>query len=326
MPMVKQFTAGLFFMLLAQASPPRFRLVVLEGLNGTMASAHAINDLGECAGEVTHSSGFATAAHWSARGRLTVLGRLDSSFGTTVLGINNAGVMVGGCGPLPHPFPLVWTVSSGGFPLAISNQVAAVAVNDAGDILSNDPSVYGVLIQRNGRQSPILGDLAGLSEDSRVAGTHHSGGAFRWSAAAGYEDLAMPAGFLDAAALGMSPDGTALGWLWNGTASLAAVWDLSGQPQVLPYSVESVYAVAIDSNPAGWVVGHQWGHGVMADPASERWYGTLWRGGIAYSLEDLIQDGPAAEITHCWAINSIGQIAAEGLVDGLPVALRLDPL
>src|SRR5688572_23434182 len=269
----------------AQSAPPRYRVIVLEPLSGTYATAEGISDTGAVVRSVLQPSAVATAARWDEHGALTVLGREQTSAASIALDVNAAGVIVGSSSA-PYGLPIVWTLPDGGFPLTDLQPTWAIAVNSNNDILclfdAGGPFA-GLLFQRDGNQFLIPGVVHGLSDDGRVAGTYVS--AYRWSVAGGFEALPAPAGYDYASSFGMGPDGAVVGGASNPTESRAVVWGQDGQPVLLPYSAGLVCndAIGEDANASGWIVGRQIGYELGGDPHAERAYATLWVGGSAYT-------------------------------------------
>ena len=320
-----------------QAAPPQFSMLVLDSSGSHLDKVIDVNAAGESVGYIVNASTHATATYWNAVGERTILGRERASSSSTALAINDSGVMVGyGYGNVALPFlPILWTLADGGSPIPGPKDGMGLDVNAGGDILlhANTPSGFmGILRKRDGTsvriEFPSGGVVRALSNDRRVTGDRTLVGipavAFRWSEAGGFEDLEVPLGQLYASGRGISPDGSVVvGWASDGSKLSAVAWDTNGKARILPSSLQLEDTRAAAVNAAGWVVGTQTGQPLGS---GFRPFGTLWVGGVAHLLDDLVQTESTVEVHTVTSINDSGQIVASALVDGQPKLIRLDPL
>ena len=314
----------------AQAAPPQFHCVVLQGADYSLDQVFDINALGEAVGAVYNSVGFPTAAYWNADAELTFLGRENAAVFSSAQALNAAGWIVGWGGQMDHPVPLRWTVAAGGRPIPGQTPGMAIDVNEGGDILLVvGVGSSGLLLKRDGSSAAIPfsfnSSIRGLSDDRRVSG-NRSMGPCRWSEASGFENLEIPLGAFDASAWGISSDGVSVaGQVDFGVDKRAAIWNFAGLAQILPDSTLQTHnALAVAVNASGWAVGRR--YGTLPGHPQARDYATLWADGVAYELEDLIQSGPSAEMVSATAINDGGQIVGQASVNGSSCLIRLDPL
>jgi uncharacterized membrane protein len=315
-----------------QGTAPQFRAVVLEETDSPADEVHDINARGEAVGFIISSAGHRTATYWDATAAMTLLGRAQTPIDSEALAISAWGIAVGHGGSLAQPVPILWTLSVGARQIPGPRPARAVDVNARGEILLDvHDQLGGLLLKRDGSSARIFDGtgcgVRGSSELGHVAGDAYGTGLvpFRWTEAGGFQHLPAPMGASIALSEGISPDGSFVaGWALFGLDRRAVVWDASGQVQVLPQSsVQTTDARANAVNSSGWVVGRR--YGTLAGGLPRAW-GTLWAGGVAHELDDLIQAGPSAEVLEATGINDRGQIVGSAEVNGLPCLIRLDPL
>ena len=134
------------------------------------------------------------------------------------------------------------------------------------------------------------------------------------------EDLTVPADCNNGIAYASCSGTVAGSWITSSGLGRAVLWDAAGGSRVLPVSVPVLSAMARGLNADGWVVGMQ-----STAALQSRYFGTLWFQGNVYKLEQLVEPGLDVRISSASAVNAAGQIVCEGLLEGRPRAMRLDP-
>jgi uncharacterized membrane protein len=257
-------------------------------------------------------------------------GRFGSRSPSIGFAINDSGVIVGAA-YVPRPLALVWTSTEGGGPGPWDKWAVAADINNHGDVVL---FVQGTrswsLVKRDGRRLAIdipygAGNVYGFDDAGCVVGHRWNGttlGPFRWSEEGGMEDLELPAGFNNGVAYASSGTGMVAGsCITDSWAGRPVLWDAAGRLRMLPVFASNLHGAARGLNADGWVVGF---HSTTSLQA--RYIGTLWFQGVPYELERLIEPGVDVEISSASAVNDAGQILCDGLLNGRPRAMRLDPL
>jgi len=319
--------------------PVRFKVKVLETLAGTGVGLHeqanAINDQGALTGSVVFG-GNSIAAYWSANGQLTLLTTGQPDACSLAFDLSNDGIAVGrSVGGLDSE-PFQWTASAGKQPIALATGAVPLAINGfqtIGYSFPSDPSLSGAT-WRAGVVNSITGATGDvLVRDINTLGvvTGIVGGgelparAFRWSAGAGFTELALPAGFDHAHGNGINDANVVVGLSRTSDRDQATRWNPGSAPLLLPYArIEDTYSAALAVNANGWIAGVESGDPLA--PGGSR--GVVWIDGQVFALSDILAPlphGTEIDISAAFDVNATGQIAARGLVNGVERALRLDP-
>jgi hypothetical protein len=323
----------------AANSTVRFRVKVLETLGGTgiglQEQATAINDQGELAGNVVYG-GNSIAAYWSANGALTLLANGQTDACSLAFDLSDDGIAVGRIVGGLDSEPFQWTASTGKQPIALAPGAVPLAINGfqtIGYSFPSEPSLSGATWRQG-----VVTSITGASGDVLVRDVNALGAvtgivgggelparAFRWSPAAGFVELPLPAGFVHAHGNGLNDANVVVGLSRTPDRDQATRWNPSSAPLLLPYArAEDSHSAALAINADGWIVG------VESDdplaPGGSR--GVVWIDGQALALSDCLAPLPHGMEVHVSAafdVNATGQIAARGLVNGVERALRLDP-
>jgi uncharacterized membrane protein len=141
--------------------------------------------------------------------------------------------------------------------------------------------------------------------------------------------LAPAPGDQTAEAVGINDLGAAAGFSWFGIYRVTPViWsaDSSHTPTALPFLPGTTHAMARAINNLGQVIGS----GGEPDPAAGNSFsGTIpvvWLNGQIYLLQSLLDaSGNGWQITEAVAINNAGQIAGNGIHNGVPSAFVMNP-
>src|SRR5688572_6807712 len=323
----------------AGAPPVRYRVKVLESLDGTgiglREQAFAINEQGEVVGTVVFG-GNSIAAHWNASGSLTLLvnGQADAS--SLALDLSDDSIAVGRLIGGTSSEPFQWTKAAGKQTLPLADGAVPLAINTFQSIGYSFPDGASVAAAtwRLGVNTPIAGAAGDvLVRDLNALGalTGISGGgelparAFRWSAAGGFVELGLPAGFEHAHGNGISDSNVVVGLCRSPVRDQAARWNPGSAPLLLPLAhTACTRSAATAVNGQGWIVGIESG-----DPAQpEASWGVLWLEDRPTALNELLAPLPQGVEVHVSAafdVNEAGQIAARGFYNGVERALRLDP-
>lgn len=141
--------------------------------------------------------------------------------------------------------------------------------------------------------------------------------------------LPMPAVDQTAQAASINDLGAIAGFAWFGIYRLdPVVWsaDASHTPTTLPVLPGTTHAMARAINNLGQVIGR----GGEPDPANGQSFcgaiPVIWLNGQIYELQSLLDaSGTGWQITEAVAINNAGQIAGNGLHNGVPSAFIMNP-
>jgi probable HAF family extracellular repeat protein len=323
----------------AQAQAPQYSVTILESSQPT--NADGIND----SGQVTGASYFDGAVVWS--GMTTEILGNPAAGGSAGAAINDSGEVAGSFSPtgIPYTEPVIWNGTTqtvlgtltGSYNTAIATTVTAI--NNLGQVAGyspapDSPEGTGHAVVWTGTTPTDLGSLAGANGSSYAYGINDSG---------------QVAGYSDTPSAGI----------------IAAVRWTNGTPETLDnlggYNISYGYAI----NASGQVVGNSYSN-VTGDEEAVLWNGTtptglgtlggatsyaygindsgevigmsltsadastafLYIDGTMYDLDSLLL--PGSDVTdlivgeNC--INSSGQIAATGNVNGVDEALLLTPV
>ena len=307
----------LLALLAAQAVPPRYTVTVLEAPpGGSSCFTHAINASGQVVGHAQLQPFGVVACAWDAAGHALPLAN-----GRDALDVNDAGVVVGWT---DNAEPCAWVLPNANPNLVLHTDGVAVACN-ASSVLVQTGQFGAVLVSLSGAttqaaeaQQPLhaaalnaLGWRAGSTEFAPRR-------AWRWTPSQGLSLLAVPAPYLEAAAFGLSPGGTALGAASDASTatSRACAWSQSGVPQLLArLDPNATQGWAYAAGPAIILGGEPSGAVLWTDPQHP------------YAIDSLLDNAPAG--LHVWEAadaNLAGQIAASGKLRDTWLALRLDPV
>jgi uncharacterized membrane protein len=319
--------------------PVRFKVRTLETLGGTgiglREQASAINDQGELAGTVLFG-GNSIAAYWSANGELTLLANGQADACSLAFDLSDDGIAVGRIVTGLDSEPFQWTASAGKQALPLASGAVPLAINafqTIGFSVPGEPSVLGATWRQG-----VVTSITGASGDVLVRDVNALGAvtgilgggelparAFRWSAAAGLVELALPTGFVHAHGNGLNDANVVVGLSRTPDRDQATRWNPSSAPLLLPYArTEDTHSAARAINADGWIVGIESGDALA--PGGSR--GVVWIDGQAFALSDSLAPlphGMEVHVTAAFDVNAAGQIAARGLVNGVERALRLDP-
>jgi uncharacterized membrane protein len=141
--------------------------------------------------------------------------------------------------------------------------------------------------------------------------------------------LAPAPGDQTAQAVGINDLGMAAGFSWLGVYRVTpVVWsaDPSHTPTALPFLPGTTHAMARAINNLGQVIGT----GGEPDPAAGHAFSgvipVVWLNGQIYLLQSLLDaSGAGWQITESVAINNAGQIAGNGIHNGVPSAFVMNP-
>jgi probable HAF family extracellular repeat protein len=335
------------------ATPPVYRIEVLEGIPGGAAGSNgkAINDDGVVAG-IGYASGGGLpvwiAAVWRPGAAVRVLGTLPGHKRSSANGINARGEVVGDSRPEDGDTQaFIWSEDAGMRGLEpLSDQHPgnyAGALNASGQVVGSSQTKNGLAYHAvhwdpAGRVTEI-GALAGkrrnsaaaaINDEGRVVGWYDTRDfmhAYTWTAATGMKKLRALTTASHTWARAINARGDAVGNDVHYDAqhemrSHAVLWKASGKLQELtPYDADNQNDFARAINNRGFVVGSTGTNGSSA---------VLWEpSGAVHLLDDLIDpNDPLKDRVHLQTadgVNRHGVIVANGSLDGNYVAFRLVP-
>jgi probable HAF family extracellular repeat protein len=305
-------------------------LGVLPG--GTYSVPTAVNDLGQVVGfSVVDNQNHAFL--WTLAGGMQDLGTLSGDTASQAEGINNSGVVVGeSSSNLSHPF--IWTAGGGMRRLEQLGTIggAANAVTGSAELVGyyypvDNTSYHAFLLTKTGGVRDLgtlggccssaaainrSGDVVGFSTVPGDQDTH----AFRWTNAGGMEDLGVIGSgtYSFANAVSISGEVFGIGNSSQNETREAYFWTQSTGMESLGTGLGSaVYGV----NSSGQVVGSCGGDQNLALVWTSAHHGQ--------NLNKLIPPNSGWALTAAYAINTSGQIAASGTINGETHAALLTP-
>ena len=305
---------------------------------GNYAIPQGINDDGAVAGYATLSNGIQHAFVWTSTTGMRDIGTLGGAASqSNAEAINNSGEVVG-FSYLPGEEgarAFIWTSKGGMHGLGTLGGKGSFAygINDSGQVVGDSFLADGITLHpflwtaTEGMQD--LGNLGGresyaqgISQSGEVVGysyladniTYH---AFRWTRAGGLEDLGSFDG-TDSVALAINTSGEIAGLGFappNTYQQVAALWTASGRMQAMGTGPNSI---ALGLNESNQVVGY---FGQYIPAAAMLWTPKS----RAQNLNTLIPPNPRWLLTAAFGINTSGQIAAYGTINGETHAALLTP-
>jgi probable HAF family extracellular repeat protein len=158
-----------------------------------------------------------------------------------------------------------------------------------------------------------------ISDSGRAVGTYDLGGgafrAFSWSADEGFRDIGTLGGG-DTYAMAVNSRGQVAGSSKAGGQLRAFLYDNGSMRNLGTLGGASM---AYDVNAGGNVVGYSYDR-------SGRSRAFVWRDGILFDLNLLIDPGSGWTLTAAYGINDRGQIVGSGWYSGQQMGFRLDPV
>lgn len=333
-----------------------YRVVDLGALPGTtQCEAYAINDAGVVAGYCAPDNTFATTVAFSwQNGTLQSVGKLPQGHYSLARAINSEGV-IGGEGDTGDWLPKVFITRNG----ALLNldqtggvNIRMVAVTDSGPVVANfakglsgnasswRPVIYSEDPTHPGRFNkvtlPIVpgGDSKSQTAFANAANNLQqvvgsvSNSVIGQQAAFWNNDPAhtvtvlspLPGGW-NAIASGMNDFGEIVGQSYQPPSMTAVLWQAGAghTPVSLGTLAGDVQSTATAISLSGQVIGISY----AADNAAR---GFLWQNGVMIDLTAALDaSGAGWRIDQPYAINSLGQIAGSGLVNGVRHAFVMLP-
>ncbi len=294
-----------------------------------LGMAYGINDNGQVAGWTTTygSTNYATgdnAVIWT-NGTMTNVYNYVPGFNSYAYGINNNGQVAGwvqnkGVTPPPEN-AFSWNNGSATQLSSLGNATRAAGINNSGQI-AGTISGQAVLWENSNSTPTYLGsDFATAINDSgQVVGKSNTNHAVIWnSGSVSPTDLDTLAGGNYSEAKAINSAGQVVGYSNTTGGQHAVFWDNGNIVDLGTLGGSSSYAYGI--NLSGDVVGTAYTAIDFAPP-----HATLWKNGNVFDLNSLIAPIAGLTLVQANAINSIGQIAVYGVLNGEARAILLSPV
>jgi hypothetical protein len=315
----------------------RFRVKVLETLGGTASAAgagHRDQRQGELAGNVVYGgNSIARLLERERRARVARNGQADAC--SLAFDLSDDGIAVGRIVGGLDSEPFQWTASTGKQPIALapapsrspSTASRRSATRSRASRRCRRDLAPGRRELHHGRTGDVLvRDINTLGCVTGIAGRRRAAcAAFRWSAGAGFTELALPAGFVHAHGNGLNDANVVVGLSRTPDRDQATRWNPGSAPLLLPYArAEDTHSAALDLNADGWIVGVESGDPLA--PGGSR--GVVWIDGQALALKRLPQPAAARDggpRHRRLRRQRVGTDRRARLVNGVERALRLDP-
>ncbi len=308
------------------AQAPTYSVTVLGSLGGADGSgANAINDSGQVVGWSYTSGGVShqSAVIWNSTSPKALLPEPGAS-SSAADGINDSGQIVGSSGGQA----VQW---SGLVPTLLGNgdysSSGALAINTAGDAVGfvNGTDLIQSAVEWTSTGSFGFGTLGPVTDSANAVNNSGQAVGYSVNGDTGHFDAVIWNGTTPTAlgslggnysvANGLNDSGQAVGLSLVSGVGDAVEW--SGfSPSILTLGGTGGDAFGI--NDSGQVVG-------WADTASGAHDAFLLSSGTMYDLNTIASPEAGLDITDATAINSSGQITADGTFDGTAVALLLTP-
>jgi len=331
-------------LLRVDASAETYHVVDIGTVDGFPdGAATGINDAGLVVGTLFASATITSAFKYSVSGGLVPLNSFGGVNGAAAFAVNDAGVAVGRSPVAFGGLSAVRWSSEGvlallGSAASASQVISALAVNSAGEAvgvastISFPPSSSARLWSAEGVVVSSLADAIGgsgsgqrINDAGQVAGTFQktflTTGAFRWSEAAGFEELLGLPDATVSSASGINEAGIAVGTSGTSSSStLATSWTTPSQPLSLGVLSGGTRSDAKAINDLGAIVGFS--------DTTEGQHAIVWDN--VDGMRDLNALCDAADIgmtlVVATAINASGQIAGQGEVAGHQHAFLATPV
>lgn len=318
---------------------PTYGVKDITNGNGYFGTPWGLNDLGDVVGDLNFH-----AFYWRA-GRIIQPPPLLTGF-STARAINNLGDIVGG-GLDERSNAVALLIRDGvvhEMPIAGSTWAIAVAINDAGDILINSTIGQrgtafrwraGAVAEIGSASYKYLSGSA-VDERGRIVGAYVKpesslGRAFLWDSK--LVDLGLlPGGDFESNSAFFGPASSAHGINGAGQVvgastapgqlSHAFLWSNGAMTDLGALEGQNRSA-ALSINDAGQIVGYSaQAAGVIVSDARA----VLWDHQAIYDLNSLIPPGSGWQLEQAFRINSRGEIAASGRLNGQLRPVLLTPL
>lgn len=292
--------------------------------------AYAINDNGQVAGWTTtyKSSNYETsdnAVIWTD-GIMSDVYSYSADHNSYAYGINNNGEVAGfrynKVGNPSFYYGFSWNDDNLTTLSSLTYDTRAVGINSAGQIAGTISGNAVLWDNRNSTPTYLGSDFATAINDSgQVVGKSNANHAVIWnSGSVSSTDLGTLAGGNYSVALAINSAGQVVGNSnVSGGGQRAVLWQDGNIFDLGTLGGHASYAFGINSS--GSVVGSAYTD-IDLSPA----HATLWKNGDIFDLNSLIEPIVGLTLVQAQAINSIGQIAVYGVLNGQAHAILLSPV